>query len=310
VSDHDPISFTLPDRRTITYRDLGDTDGTPVLHAHGWPGSSAEVLSLHPVAASRGVRLVAVDRPGFGGSEPVPGRSVLSWVDDAITLADALTLGRFGVLASSGGASYALACAAVAPSRITAVALACPLGPLRRGDVRAALPWRIRGLLPLFPRESLVRACLVPLRLVVRRPPESPWLRLALAFQRRLKPPSDRRVLDRPEVREARLRASREAFGAGVAGPASDLHLITSDWGFDPARVTTPVRIWYGRRDSTIPCAVGSRLEEAIPTASAVYDPDGGHTSTLEDHAPAVLDWLRAAPGASTGLARPVRGGR
>ena len=59
-------TITLADGRTLGFDDVGDPAGVPVLYVHGTPDSRR---ARHPddgVAAAAGVRLVAVDRPGFG----------------------------------------------------------------------------------------------------------------------------------------------------------------------------------------------------------------------------------------------------
>jgi pimeloyl-ACP methyl ester carboxylesterase len=64
---------TLGDGRTLALDDVGDPAGVPVVYLHGTPDSR---LARHPddgVAAAMGVRLLAVDRPGYGGSSPGPG---------------------------------------------------------------------------------------------------------------------------------------------------------------------------------------------------------------------------------------------
>ena len=60
--------------RMMTVDDVGDPDGAPILYLHGTPDSR---LARHPddgLAAKAGVRLLAVDRPGYGGTDPLPRR--------------------------------------------------------------------------------------------------------------------------------------------------------------------------------------------------------------------------------------------
>ena len=66
--------LTLPDGRTLAADDVGAPGGRPVVYVHGTPDSR---LARHPdddLARRLGVRLVAVDRPGFGHSSPAPRR--------------------------------------------------------------------------------------------------------------------------------------------------------------------------------------------------------------------------------------------
>src|SRR5437764_13541667 len=48
----------------------------PVFWLHGTPQIGAPPAPLFPAAAERGMRWVSYDRPGYGGSPPVPDRDV------------------------------------------------------------------------------------------------------------------------------------------------------------------------------------------------------------------------------------------
>ncbi|MGH9232378.1 MAG: alpha/beta fold hydrolase, partial [Acidimicrobiales bacterium] len=88
----------------------GDPAGAPVVYLHGTPDSR---LARHPddgLAAVAGVRLLAIDRPGYGGSSPLPYPPAWSpeWpaavAGDVARVLDARGVERCAVLAWSGGA--------------------------------------------------------------------------------------------------------------------------------------------------------------------------------------------------------------
>ena len=129
----------------------GPADGRPVLHFHGvpdgrfgWGGGSA--------CGDRGVRLIAVDRPGVGGSDPKPGRTVADWPADVEDLAEQLELDRFAVSGWSAGGAYALACAHELQPRIDAVALVSGSGRLDLPgfveQMSTAAAWRLAARVP------------------------------------------------------------------------------------------------------------------------------------------------------------------
>src|SRR3954464_13187493 len=106
-------SVRLPDGRTMTYAEWGDPGGRLVLGCHGSPSSRLERHVEDPGDYRRwGVRVVVPHRPGVGRSDPPPGRRVVDWPADVAGLLTALGIDRFSVLSLSGGAAYALACAA------------------------------------------------------------------------------------------------------------------------------------------------------------------------------------------------------
>jgi pimeloyl-ACP methyl ester carboxylesterase len=118
-------SVELNDGRRIGYAVYGATDGRPVMFFSGTPGSrlDARVGGAGAVADQRGVRLVVVERPGYGLSDRKPGRRVVDWPDDVRQVADRLGLERFSAYGYSGGGPHALACAARLGDRVTAVAV-------------------------------------------------------------------------------------------------------------------------------------------------------------------------------------------
>jgi pimeloyl-ACP methyl ester carboxylesterase len=128
----EPAAVRLRDGRRLTYQAVGRPDGFPVLYLHGAIGSpqwhSAE---LDAAVTSLGVRYLAVNRPGFGGSDSSPERTVADYGADVGDLADALGLERFAVIGVSAGAPFALACAWALRTRVVAVAAASPLAPGR-----------------------------------------------------------------------------------------------------------------------------------------------------------------------------------
>ncbi|HET6918054.1 MAG TPA: alpha/beta fold hydrolase, partial [Jiangellaceae bacterium] len=97
---------------------------------HGTPNIGAPPRPLFPLSERLGIRWVAHDRPGYGGSTPMPGRTVASAAPDVAAIADALSIQRFAVMGHSGGSGHALACAALLPDRVQAVVAVSGLAPL------------------------------------------------------------------------------------------------------------------------------------------------------------------------------------
>jgi pimeloyl-ACP methyl ester carboxylesterase len=140
-SCNDRLCVRLRDGRRLTYQTLGQPDGFPVVYMHGAIGSPHwHTPELEAAVVAHGVRYVAVNRPGFGGSDPHPGRSVADYAADVEDLADVLGWPRFSVVGVSAGAPFALACAWALPRRVVAVAAASPLAPAF--GLGASVAWR------------------------------------------------------------------------------------------------------------------------------------------------------------------------
>jgi pimeloyl-ACP methyl ester carboxylesterase len=76
------LRLPLADGRRLAFCEYGRPDGPPIFFFHGWPGSRLDFAANAHAAATAGVRVIAVDRPGIGGSDPQPSRKVLDWPKD------------------------------------------------------------------------------------------------------------------------------------------------------------------------------------------------------------------------------------
>ena len=80
-------------------------------------------------AEKRGIRLIGIDRPGYGGSTAQPGYTVASHALDVGVVAEALGYDRIGIWGISGGGSYALGSAALLPDVVVAAAAVASVAP-------------------------------------------------------------------------------------------------------------------------------------------------------------------------------------
>jgi len=119
-----------------------------VLYCHGAIGSPRwRTPALDRLTERLSIRYLMVNRPGFAGSDPSPGRSVADFARDAGELMSRLGYRRFSVVGVSAGAPYALACGWALAERVVGLAAVSPLGPPDgRGACRG-----VRYRVPLVP---------------------------------------------------------------------------------------------------------------------------------------------------------------
>lgn len=284
----DTRRIVLADGRSLAYAECGAPDGCPVLAFHGLPGSR---LQRHPdesIARAAGLRVVHVDRPGFGRSSPQHGRTIADWPRDVAALADRLGLDRFAVAGISGGGPYALACAASLGGRVSRAAIASGVGPpgsmagrmtvARLGFFLAAhAPWSLRA----------------PVAAVARLAVHDPQRYLDLLAARMA--PADRPILARPEVRAMFAQDLREAFRHGVEAFVADLRLVGRPWGFPLDRIACEVALWHGEEDRVVPASAALHLAGMIPGARTHFAPREGHFMVL-DRWPEICAWLASTP--------------
>jgi pimeloyl-ACP methyl ester carboxylesterase len=262
---------TLSDGRALAYAEYGGSGGMVVFYLHGTPGSRLEGAMLSEAAIRSGVRLIAVDRPGFGKSDFLAGRRFIDWPEDLTKLAEALGVRRFSIIGLSGGGPHALACARKAPRGLRAVAVVSGAGPPEAAladasRVRRALFRIARRILP-----STTRFTLWLTAQGVRRLPA--WMIARFP---------DAKVLSRPSVRKAFRRDLIEAFRQGIDGAALEYDSFLRDWGFRLQDIKTPVHVWHGEKDRVVPPRVGRYVAATIPDARATFVPDCGHLMIVD----------------------------
>ena len=149
-------TMKLADGRMLAFSEWGDLDGRPVALLHGMPGSRLMCPDTEATETA-GVRLITIDRPGYGRSDPRPDRTLLNWVDDYVELADHLRLDACPVVGWASGGMYALACAYRLGDRVPAVAVAGSPGPTREvPGAMADLSPEGRALVELLQRDRAV----------------------------------------------------------------------------------------------------------------------------------------------------------
>lgn len=278
----------LPDGRHLGYAEYGAPGGRPFFYFHGLPGSRLEIVLADLPARQRGLRLIALDRPGIGLSDPRPGRTLADWPETVAALAEHLEISRFGVLGVSGGGPYALACARYLADQLTAVGIVCGLAPPEMPGFTEGMTPVAAGLLNSARYTPLLAAQLgYGMGWSMAR---FPGLVLNLAGAGA--PASDRLTLNRPEVRETILRSMEQAFSQGSRGAVDDLLLYARSWGFRLQDIDMPVHLWQGEADHIVPPSMGRYLAEHLPRREARFYPGEGHFSLPFEHIDKILDSL------------------
>ncbi|WP_268952499.1 alpha/beta fold hydrolase [Mycolicibacterium septicum] len=211
------------------------------------------------------VRLISVDRPGIGASDPDPDKTFDSVAADLAAVIDTVAGVPVPVVANSQGAPFALALAGT--GRIDGLVLVSPIDDLGYPPVTALLT---------PPHREFVTA--------IAADPDgaehdlSGYTATAL-FDMIMAdyPVSDRVVYDDPGFRTMLRAALVDGFAQGPAGYARDTVLATSPW---PTHLMEPgigVDLFFGSDDTVHSPDLGITLADRIPGASrTVVDGVGG----------------------------------
>lgn len=275
----DVESIVVRDGRRVAVRVLADggADRT-VVFCHPAPG--AGTLDPDPEAThARGVRLIAVDRPGYGGSDPVSGDQWATVDSAADDIADVLrrldVAGPVGAAGWSAGGRVALALAARAPDvvdRVVVIATPAPDDevPWLPDDYRRAMA-AASGSTPAGARRIFAER-LAPLA-EVRGEATIDLLGTGDA---------DAAALARPGARLALQAMLVAAFRQGIEGLAADVagHLMRP-WGFDPVEVRAKTLLVYAAQDLVAGPRHGKWWQRHLPFARYEQSPTHGHLVAL-----------------------------
>jgi pimeloyl-ACP methyl ester carboxylesterase len=278
------------DGRTLAFVERGPADGVAVIACHGTPGSR---LTRHPdpeIYARHGVRVVVYDRPGYGLSDPQPGRAVADAAADIEAIADELGFERFVVMGGSGGAPHALACGALLGDRVLRVgALVTPAPPdAENFDFFEGLAeLNVKEFGAALEGREAIDAYLQPLADELRRDPDVVIDQIATEL-----PEVDRALVGREDFRVVLRTSFIEAVRQGVRGWADDDLAFAKPWGFEPEDVGAEVRLWQGELDVLAPRSHGEYVASRLPNASFELLEGGGHF--LDEEWSVVFTWLAA----------------
>jgi pimeloyl-ACP methyl ester carboxylesterase len=280
----------MPDGRGLEVLMYGE--GIPLVFLSGTPGAAVPNPRMAALADRCGLRVIQPNRPGYGQSDPNPGRRIVDVVPDVQAVLEHLGLDAVVVAGGSGGGPHALAMAAELPQCRAAAVMVSPAPRDAEGlDFYDGMAesnqeeWRLAdvgadAVLPLLEKVA-----------VTMRVSESPAMFLEQYGD--CIPACDRVVYAQadPAVRAAGL---AKAVARGVDGWLEDDLAMTSPWGFALESITTPVTFWAGRQDLFISYRHTTWMAERLPGADVHLLADEGHFGPWVNNMDAiVLDLLR-----------------
>ena len=280
--------ITLAGRR-IGFACYGAANGIPVTYCHGTPSSRLEAQLAAAAARDLGITLIAIDRPGYGLSDPLQADCIAAWPEDTAAVANHLGIERFHVIGVSGGGPYALACGWRLRKRIKSIALVCPLGPVANQGLRR--PMSPAARLAFFLAEK------APWALPIFFGDLTAWFlrrhpKITFALLESHLPEPDRQTLADPAICSLFEASVREALHRGSAGALRDFIHFVRPWGFDPAHIRQKVTLWHGDLDAVVPPSHSQHISRMLPQAKLRLIPGEGHFSLPVNRAETILAHL------------------
>jgi pimeloyl-ACP methyl ester carboxylesterase len=278
------------DGATVGYYNYGSPDGQPVLVFHGTPACGAGFAWADQPAASRGLRLIAPDRPGVGLTSRANGWTVGSYPAMVGAFADAMGIDTFAVWGYSGGGPYAVATAAKLGSRVTAAAVTAGMGQVPAWASIDEFEKTDRQFLVMTAkRPRLARVLLGAVGRLARLSPASAMR----SFEKQLSA-ADKAVIETLGTPREAMALFTQAFLRGSAGVVDDYAALAKPWNVDITAIRCPFFIGHATADQMVPLSHSLALADRVPSATMVTWPDEGHLATVT-HVGAILDALRTS---------------
>lgn len=292
-------TLVRPDGRTVAWSECGSAGGRPVLRLPGTPGSRRSLPADLAPWTARGLRLITVERPGFGASTRLPGRGFTEHADDLAAILDRLAMERLPVYGGSGGAPHVLAFAARHPDRVTAATIVDGIAPLTDEEVLEQVDFNVTGDgLARAGHVAALRAMMDEARTAIMADPIGGF-RAIMATA----PPEDQAIMADPVWQATFARGMTEALAPGVSGWLDEALAINGAWpDVDLDAVTSSLTWWHSEADRNCPISAARRLVGRLYRARLVTWAGAGHLSGVRRE-PEILDELlaRAAPWEAVG---------
>jgi len=277
------------DGRRLSVDSAGDPDGKPVFLLHGTPGSRQGPRPRGIVLYRLGIRLITYDRPGYPGSDRLPGRTVAAAAQDVEAIADALEIDQFSVIGRSGGAPHALACAALLPERVISTAALCSLAPYDAED----LDWSNGMTASNVRAYRTAGADLKALRTILNE--QAGQVRSNSEGLLKLLWPEldghDKEVIGNIALRRIIAEVHTQALSGTIDGWIDDVVALSKSWAFELSDIITPVRLWSGSEDAFSPAAHAGWLADHIKGSELDIAPGAAHFGAVEI-LPRTLTWV------------------
>lgn len=272
--------ITLNDGQQLSYMEYGKKEGIPVFYFHGFPGSHLDVklFTNDDELLKNNIRLIAVDRPGYCESNAIDNRSLIDWALSMENFADLLDLEKFSIMAYSGGAPFAYACAHQMPDRLNEVVIVSGMTPANAPEAK-------KGAAMMIPKAP--KLILKGMMKMLQSKPEKLEANMRKGF-----PEVDQLVYDVPEVKAVMMGTIDLGLRNGYLGAYQDAVIYKNYWDFDLSDIELPIRLYHGEQDLNVKIESALYVIDKLPNCISKVYPDEGHLSLIYIHAHEIMRTL------------------
>jgi pimeloyl-ACP methyl ester carboxylesterase len=285
MKKHDRKYFFGKKGQRLLVREWGPLTQPVILLIHGFPGCSdhGKLMSGSPLWNS--FRLIALDRPGYGSSEPQKKITPLKFAAQVEYLLNHLKIDKFSILSVSGGAPYSMAIAyhlKKRVQRVTSIGGVAPLSPFNflYMNSQQKKAWIIQNLVP---------------GPVLNKLAQKLWKKNTLYLDKLLFTrmdsfsAADQKILKDPKLGPELVKSMKIALKNGPEGVLTDMKVYAKQWGFPLKKINCPVTLWHGGQDDVVHVKFARDMKRKLPRAKINFIENEGHYSLLANYRDAIL---------------------
>ncbi|CAN6251768.1 unnamed protein product [Urochloa humidicola] len=289
----------LQDGRHLAYYESGvprDQAKYKIIFMHGFDSCRYDVLRVSPeLAQELGIYLLSFDRPGYGESDPHPGRTVKSLALDIEQLADALDLGpKFYLTGFSMGGNVMWSCLKYIPHRLAGVAILGPVGNYWWSGYPANVSseaWNVQVAQDKW---------------AVAVAHHAPWLTYWWNTQKFFPASSvisfNPAIFSREDMALIQAKFAHRTYAHQVRQQGEyeslhrDMNVGFGKWSWSPLELEDPfpngvgkVHLWHGAEDLIVPVQLSRYISQRLPWVRYHELPTAGHLFPIADGMPDVI---------------------
>ena len=263
--------ITLRNGKKIGFAIYGNKKNSPIFYFHGWPGSRLELKNI-PLK-KKDCFIIALERPGYGLSDPIPKFKIIDWPKIVLEIADRLKIRKFSIIGVSGGAPFALCCASKINKRLKKVAIVCGIAP---HNAKGMNKGRI-GMLLHYGKKPIVSWLL--LNFLRTRMLNSNLEQSFYRWKQRIPLAKSDAKLFTINRGMKLIKNFKEAVKYGTTGVHRDANLYSNYWGFKIKNIKRKIYIWHGDKDLTVPIVTNKFYKKKLKNKEIFIKRGEGHFS-------------------------------
>lgn len=275
---------------TLRYRTWGNLQHPAILFFHGFPGSNIQGSALKGELAKHQRCVIAVDRPGYGGSSPLKPLDTEAHVTGLLELLRFHEKKDFSIVGVSGGAPMAHIMASRYSGNVQSLNIICGLA------TQNSTTW---NAFSKFQKQALGLRKIIPdflIRPVVNRALKKMGPHKRIQHFLTILNSSDREILSKAENYNLLINSMTEAIRQGSQGILWDSALYNQDWleTFCDKKALSkiPVSYYHGDQDLILHYKMAQHMHQFLPHSHLAIIEGEGHYSLPLTKSPEIMSKL------------------